>query len=451
MKVKLEKYRGKRICVAVSGGKDSMALLYFLNATAQKFGITLSALNCDHAIRGKASKRDSAFVKEECEKLEVPLITFVWETNEPRTENAARLWRQECYKTAACPHELLNGVKWQGADFIATAHHQNDNAETVLFNLARGSSLAGLKGITDTEIEFQDGEKVNLIRPLIECSRGDIDGYITENGISFVTDESNFTDDYTRNKIRRNVLPELEKAVNGACNSIYRFSRLAADDEEYFGRKVQEILKKRSPYGYEISLCQERVIFKRAVAKIIAYYGLKDYTGEQLERVFILQNAENGKRFEFLGLTAFKESQKISVCVTSDLERKNNEINFYEYLAFGRNEFCGKKLKLCKDSSGVAHGEKALRFDLNALPENSVIRFAQKGDRFVKFGGGGKKLGDYFTDKKIPRMLRGSIPVIAHGDEVLCVCGVEISDKIKITENTANSFVVIADDYAAKN
>ena len=215
MEVRLEKYADKRICVAVSGGKDSMALLHYLSVHGGEYGISVSALNCDHGIRGKESERDSAFVKAYCGDKHIPVYSFVAEKGIFKDENGARAWRLDCYK------KVLEEGK---ADCIATAHHMNDNAETVLFNLARGTALSGACGIADEP-------SLGIIRPFISCSREDIDEYIKANGIPFVTDESNFTDDYTRNKIRHNVLPALEQAVHGAVGAIYRFTRLAREDE----------------------------------------------------------------------------------------------------------------------------------------------------------------------------------------------------------------------------
>ena len=415
-------YANSRICVAVSGGRDSMALINFIYTHMRVHGITLSALNCDHRIRGEASARDSAFVEVWCRERDIPLLKFVWDFDGAKTEQAARLWRRECYEKA------LAG----GADFVACAHHMNDNAETVLFNLARGSGIAGLAGITD-------GDKI--IHPLISCTRAEIDGYISQNNIPFADDETNFSDGYTRNKIRHNVLPELEKAVPGAVGNIFRLSRLAAEDEKYFEKQIaeREILRV-TPFGAVISLC-ESVIFKRAAVKAVKGFNKKDYTAEHLQSLYLLANSEKNKKFEFLGLTAYSGEGKI--VITRSVDDKT-EIPFKD---FEGNNFCGQKLII---SSGAKGGGKVLKFDLSAVPENAVIRFKRDGDRFKKFGGGTKSLGDYFTDKKIPLWVRDKIPLIATDSEVLAVCGVEISDKIKITENTKKIAYVEACDYSAE-
>ena len=415
-------YANRHICVAVSGGRDSMALINFIYTHMREFGITLSALNCDHKMRGETSARDSGFVENWCRQRGIPVLKFVWNFDGKKCEQSARLWRRECYVNA-----LANG-----ADFVATAHHMNDNAETVLFNLARGSGIAGLAGITDAD---------RIIHPLISCTRTEIDAYIAENNIPFVEDETNLSDDYTRNRIRHNILPELEKAVPGAVGNIYRLSRLASEDEKFFEKiiKEREILK-FTPFGVQISLC-ESVIFKRAAVKAIKSFNRKDYTAEHMERLFLLASAEKNKKFEFLGLTAYSGEGKI---VIAECTGDRVEIPFAH---FKDNAFCGQKLVI----SSSAHSEgRVLKFDADAVPEGAVIRFKSDGDKFRKFGGGGKSLGDYFTDKKIPLWVRSKIPIIAIGMEVLAVCGVEISDKIKVTENTKNIAYIESYDYTAE-
>ena len=473
--IELAKYADMKICVAVSGGKDSMALLHFLHAHGGEYGITLSALNCDHKIRGEASQRDSKFVKEWCMERNIPIACFEWNATCTKSEGAARLWRIKCYLSASSGHTEYMGIKpvavyssgkWEGADAIATAHHLNDNAETVLFNLARGSALSGMEGITDYELPAEGCKKLKIIHPLISVSREEIDEYIRQNEIPFVEDESNFTDDYTRNKIRHNVLPELEKAVPGTAKAIYRFSRLAADDEEYFDNLIKERkLIKETRLGCEIAFCREKVVFKRALIKTLVGLNIKDYTSEHAGRLYELQFAENGKRYEFLGFTAFKENGKIVICNSKLLKAGKDGIPFKEHCAHELMFFDGVFIYV-SDSEDVqtsllaleAASEtderlpkkfKVLKFDIDAICDTAQIRFMREGDKFTKFGGGTKALGDYFTDKKIPQRLRGRIPLIADGGKILAVGGVEISDKIKITAQTKKIYYLICEDFSA--
>lgn len=421
-----------------------MALLHYLLAHGAEYGISVSAVNFDHKMRGEVSARDSSFVAEYCKEHGVPLIFYEWECEGQKTETSARNWRRERYFDAA---EYFNAA-------VATAHHLNDNAETVLFNLARGSGLSGLTGITDIDLSVLANKPCKFIRPLIACSREEIDAYIAENNIPYVDDETNFTDNYTRNKIRHNVLPELEKAVPNAAKAIYRFSRIAAEDEEYFENLIKERgLVKYTALGHEIATCIEKPVFKRAILRALKERGIKDYTFEHLDRLYELQFAEKGKKFEFLGLTAFSEEGKIAICSDELLDYSENGCPFKDHYRFEYSKHFGQILYIemekyfnneWYDSLG---NPKTLKFDFDKIPKTAVIRFMREGDKFKKFGGGTKNLGDYFTDKKIPVRIRKHIPVIADGSQILIVCGVEISDSVKVDEYTKTVALCVAEDY----
>lgn len=448
MNVNLARYANLKICAAVSGGRDSMALLHYIHAHAAEYNITLTALNCDHGIRGEASARDSAFVADYCEKNSIPLSLYVAD-RKLESEGEARAWRIfECY-VAEAAH----------CDCVATAHHLGDNAETVLFNLARGTALSGMKGITDEDLSKAAGRPFKLIRPLIACTREEIDEYVAANGIPYVDDETNFETDYTRNKIRQKVMPELERAVPGAARAIYRFSRLAAEDEEYLGRRADKLILRREPYGCYILFCDEKVLFRRAAAKIVAaYYGRKDYTSEHLERLYRLQFAESGKKFEFLGLTAFREDGRVCIADEGAFSAAGEGRPYADFLNLVTNKYCGQIAHICGRTDSDDHLEalqkgmphvpfRALRYDGGKIPADAIVRFARAGDKFTKFGGGTKKLGDYFTNKKIPLHLRRRIPLLASGDDILLIFGVEISDKIKTDDGTKQVLCAIAAEY----
>ncbi|MGN1104275.1 MAG: tRNA lysidine(34) synthetase TilS [Candidatus Coproplasma sp.] len=441
MNIDLTPYKDKRICVALSGGKDSMCLLHYLFSCAKEYGITLSALNCDHSIRGEESERDSAFVKAYCEAKGILCHSFKWEGERFSDEGLARSWRLCCYS------KIISEGK---ADLVATAHHMNDNAETVLFNLARGASLSGVTGISDSRA-------LGLIRPLIGVTREEIDGYIKENGIPYVEDSTNSSDDYTRNKIRHNVLPALEEAVPGAVKNIFRFSRLAAEDEEYFSRQVNKILVERADGGYLIKSCTEPVIFKRALRRILTAYGKKDFTSAQMRTVYEMQWLNCGKRFAFLGLIATKEEGGIALCSQAEKSIADEGMPFLDNLNSGLITSYRSALA-CVDyeensdgvlsalSDEVRKSVKVLKFDLDSIPPSAVIRFKKSGDKFTKFGGGTKSLGDYLTNKKVPQSRREALPLVCVGEEVLIVGGVEISDKVKLTNETNRVGVFICLD-----
>lgn len=454
VKADLLKYANMNICVALSGGRDSMALLHYLLKNGAKNGIAVCAVNFDHKIRGESSSRDSAFVADYCAKNGIPLLFFEWTENKVKTEAAARKWRLERYAEAVNSFVMKDGREWKGADAVATAHHLNDNAETVLFNLARGSGISGLTGIGDEKFS-SGGKKWKIIRPFAEVSRAEIDEYVARNRILYVDDETNFSDGYTRNKIRLNVLPELEKAVPGAARAIYRFSRIAAEDEEYFKNLIEERgLIKKTSFGYEISRCEEKVVFKRAVLKIFADCGIRDYAEVWLNTLYGLQFSAKGKKFGFAGCTAYSEEGKIAICIENFAENADTCVDFFDYCKGGLKEFCGNPLYFCGEEETEKEFApplyKTLRFDPDKIPRGAVLRFMRAGDRFNKFGGGSKNLGSYFTDLKIPVRVRPNIPVVAKDGVIYIVCGVEISESVKTDGGTKHTALCIAYDFAKR-
>lgn len=453
-----------------------MALLHYMQHNCARYKISLSALNCDHGMRGKDSERDSEFVKKYCSDAGIPLLFFKAD-GDLSTESDARIWRVfRCYAVAHCasadwegedgfnslgtkPVAYTEDGAWQGCDAVATAHHMDDNAETVLFNLARGSALSGMCGIQDDKIS----DKCSCVHPFVGVSRSEIDGYVAENGIEYVDDCTNFSDDYTRNFIRHNVIPALEKAVPGAVKAIYRFSRLAAEDEEYLTRQAEKLISCRHYYGESIAYCPERALFKRAAIDIIEGYRLKDYTSQHADGLYELQFAQNGKKFCFLGLTAVKEEGYVTIYPDAQFACTGKCRPFSPVLRAWGEDFGGQILIVAPidllnselesiserlKRTGKDLPLKVLKFDGDAVPSGSEVRTMRAGDKFTKFGGGTKNLGDFFTDKKISRVLRPVVPVIACGNKILLAGGVEISDDLKVTSATKNILCAIAFDYA---
>lgn len=227
---------GAHIVTALSGGADSVCLLLVLNALAGDMGFTLSAMHINHSLRGAESDGDEEFCRELCEAVKVPfssvrvdVMSLVRETG-MSTEEAARKLRYDALSE--------NAEKFDGA-FIATAHNMCDNAETVLFNIARGTGIKGICGIP-----YKRG---SVIRPLLDVSRRDIEGYLKEKEQLYVTDSTNLTDDYSRNKIRHNVIPVLEEINPSFFESVSRLSASAEVDEKYFSELLSGLSDRDIP------------------------------------------------------------------------------------------------------------------------------------------------------------------------------------------------------------
>lgn len=421
--MKIENFANKRICVATSGGVDSTALLHFLKSREKQDGFRLSAVHCEHGIRGKESENDMRFVQELCLSWDIPLFVFrenclqKAEKEKLSVETAAREFRKSAFAQIIAENK---------ADYIATAHHAGDQAETVLFRIARGASIAGAGGIKEIDGYF--------VRPFLRWTKEEIFAYAKEHELSFCVDKTNESTEYTRNALRLEVFPMLEKAVPGSKENFARFAFLASEDEAYLQKQSQKLLT-QTDKGYLVEFCEEKPIFRRAVLTAIKALGFeKDYTQGHLESTFDLQYLERGAK---LNLKKGVVATKTQTGVLLGLE-ETEVIENTQSVAFSKNGFCGSRYKVNVLLSEKQSDEKwkTLRVDEEKIPENAVFRFREEGDRMRVFGGGTKSLKKLFNERKIDVFDRAHLPVLAVGNEVLAVCGVEICDSVKVEENT---------------
>ena len=406
--------RGDKIAVALSGGKDSMCLLDLLLKEREQLNIEVLAVHVDHSIRGIDSENDANFVKDYCEKLGVPIKIFKVDVplyckqNALSIEQGARLLRYNIF------NELLASGY---CDKIATAHHKNDNYESLLFNLFRGTGLKGAGGIPR-----QNGK---IIRPLLDLSRKQIDDYAQANNLPFTQDKTNLQDDYSRNYIRNNLVPLIEKRFPEAVEAGARFTSIARLEDEFLDKLSSQIITENEGKFY-IPLDKDDVLIKRAVIISLNRLGLeKDYEFIHLEQVLSLKNLQSGAKITLpKGYVAVKEYG--FAVLKKDGEQKALNVYPYKLGSFNFDNLTAQ----------ISNASGALKFDGDKIPEGSIIRTRREGDIFKKFGGGTKKLKEFLIDKKIPLSQRDKLPVIAKDNVVYLVFGVEISDDIKITSDT---------------
>lgn len=417
--------KGDAIAVALSGGKDSVCLFDLLLSKREELGITLGAINVDHGIRGETSERDSLFVKNLCEKNGIPL--FFRKVNCPEYSAANGLSAEEGAR--ALRYKVFNeAIDCGFCDKVATAHHAGDRAETVLFNLFRGTSPLGIVGINDST---PDGR---IIRPILGAGREQIDAYVKEHKLDYVDDETNFQTDYTRNFIRLEVLPLIKRRFPEAEKSILRFADTASDDEIYLRSLAGKSLTERNG---EVSFPADlpKPVFMRSATIAMKKLGIKkDYEKIHLESAYSLRNAENGKSVTLpKGVIAVKDYGKIT------FYKKEETRDFEMPFSLGTFDFQGKayRFEIIGDCN-VKRADNRLIADFMKIPQGAVLRTRRQGDTFEKFGGGTKKLKEYFIDKKIPERERDKILLLAKDEKVFIICGIEISDAIKVDKNTKN-------------
>lgn len=417
--------RGDVVAVACSGGSDSMALLHKLKQLEDELDIEVIAVHVNHSIRENA-ERDANLVQEYCKNNRIRFYKF--KVDVPKLAKVKALSLESAGREAR--YGIFDALIQKGvADKIALAHHLQDQAETILLHLFRGAGLSGVKGM-----DYQKGDI--YIRPMLSTPKKDILDYINYNDIPYVDDETNFESTYTRNYLRNEIFPLLLKKWPNIVGTLINFSKSAGEDDDYIQKNLNDyallIEDKVAKIPLSYFLYDESII-NRIIFKAIHGIGI----GEDIERKHIdaikdlATNSENGKRIDLpMGVNAYKEYEYITLT-----NKKKEVVTFYQELKCGEFEVPGFGKVSIKRVKDFVPKQNVLYADYKKIPRDAIWRFRKDGDIFEKFGGGTKKLKSYLIDKKIPLRERANIPVLASGNEVYIIAGVEISDKVKIDDD----------------
>lgn len=416
---KLRAHAGERIAIGVSGGRDSSCLLRAVVACCVVPLGNITVVHVNHGLRNEADG-DEAFVVRMCKELDVECRTF--------RIDAAGEARAKGLTVEQAARDLRYGIFYglirsREADRIMTAHHALDNAETVLMHLFRGAGLGGVRAMDDRQV----------LRPFIDIYPEELDGYASRNGIEYVDDATNFIDDADRNFIRLNVLPVIERRYRGAIRAVNAFSRECATAYDVLDGAVDPSLITSDRGAAVISdAALETPVAAYYVRRALERFSLTDVTREQVENVVRLRGMRTGAVAELAnGVKAAREYGRVALYVPRPEYRGEKP------LVIGNNYIDGLTVRVERGTGDA----RALVADYGKLG-GATIRFRRDGDTFVPFGGGRKKLKQYFIDKKIPRRVRDRIPLVCRGSEVLVAVGVEISDTVKLTDDTTERVVI---------
>lgn len=424
---------GERIVVGVSGGADSMCLLDVLSYLAPVMNFSIQAVHVNHMIRGEEADRDEAFVQAYCMQrginlqcVHIDVKKMAKETGES-LEEAGRKARYEAFESVA------------GADKIAVAHHGDDQAETVLYNIFRGSSIRGIGGMRPM--------RDKVIRPLLCVSRKEIEEYLKEHHIEYCTDSTNLSDEYTRNKIRNVMLPYVQDNINH--NAVENVNELSRDMQEVYGyinsqaQKVYEASRIKMGQDDERirlnikMLIKEPSIIRREVIMIAlrAVAGtLKNITRKHVNSVEeLIEKSVSKKRDLPYGITVIRDYEEIAFLREGQellLDDNNPFLQLHEdSFELQILNYEGDWEKLTNDYTKV--------FDYDKIKGNVEVRKRLPGDYITLDGSGKKKLlKTYFIDEKVPRKQRDKIWVLAEGSHILWVVGYRTSAAYKTDEST---------------
>ena len=384
---------GEEVVCAVSGGADSVALLFALYLLKEKLQIRLSAAHFNHHLRGAESDQDQAFVEDFCSRYDIPLYKggAAVETGPKGLEAAARDARYGYLKT-------LPGR-------IATAHTADDNAETVLMHLIRGTGLRGLGGIAP--------KSGKLIRPMLTVTRQDVIAFLQEWNLPHVEDQSNHTDQFLRNRLRHHVMPRLNRENPRLAENVSAMAMQLRQEEHYLSRQVEltdrvSVLREMDP-----------ALRNRALESFLRQQGVKEPQREQIQLLKCLVFSNNpSARGAFPGrVTIGREYDRL-------IRLPQEEAPDTAQLTLGSQKLPQWKLEIHVSRAQSLEQGKTV---FTVQPEGKiVVRSRLPGDR-IRLPGGSKTLKKLFIDEKIPAWERPFLPVLADEKGVLAVVGIGVN------------------------
>ncbi len=395
------------VAVGVSGGADSVCLLHILTCLKDRYCIIPKAVHINHNLRGEEALRDEIFVRELCKKLGVELTVFSVDVKTKAKElgvgeeECGRLVRYECFAKLGC-------------DAVAVAHSLSDSIETAFFNFARGTALKGLCGIPPKR-------EPNIIRPLIECSRSEIEEYCRTNGLEYMTDSTNLSCDYMRNHIRHRLIPDVSHINSGYEKSIGRCMLSLSEDCEYLDLQAKDLYNRAClEEGYSLSELRSahRALRKRVLARILKEYMTKDVDNRH---ILLFENAVMG------------ECDKVEIGADMYIRVKDDIVTVgpvAKYAEEWQSEFINGRAVTPYGTYSLQYTDTPCEaaIDAGKIKGKLYLSSRKSGDSFTfekrKITKSLKKL---FNEIKIPSEKRNSIAVLHDGNEVVWVEGIGVN------------------------
>lgn len=438
---------GDNVVIGVSGGPDSMALLYLLLHAKKHINFNILIAHVNHGVRGDEALEDELFVKEKAYELGLPYfstnVDMVAYGDEHKIshEEAGRKLRYGFFRSVLKDY---NGGK------IAVAHNMNDQAETLLMRIMRGTGIDGLNGMNYMSED--------IIRPILNITRTEIEQYIEDKDIETVLDKTNLMPIYTRNKIRLELIPYIEENFNpNLTKSLWRLSQTSQNDTMFLQRYTEEkyiglvkseeknriVLHRKGFVDLDISIQQRIVIL--SITKITGVFqGFSEHHISTVAELFNIGNT--GKSISLPNdLVAKVDYDRL---IIEQVPKKNSKSFVYD-LIMGYNHFNDLGYDLYIKVMDIEEVDFSIKlhnikyFDYDKIKGRIKLRNRQDGDRFVPYGmKGSKKLKSFFIDSKVSRDQRDKVPLIVDNENIIWVVDYRISDLYKLTTDTKKVLMI---------
>ncbi|MBP5265852.1 MAG: tRNA lysidine(34) synthetase TilS [Lachnospiraceae bacterium] len=438
---------GEQVTVGVSGGADSVCLLFVLLDLQEEYDLKVQAVYVEHGIRGEESVEDGRFVEKLCISKGVPFRQA--DVDAPELASLEHMSLEEAARRLRYEALIQTAKHGEKGGKIAVAHNADDNVETILYQMARGTGIRGMCGMEPLSPR-KDGTKI--IRPLLCVERGEIEMYLADKEQDYVTDSTNADDNYARNRIRHEILPTLREInseavahINESAKQLTRLYKSHMDDAD----RILDAVRGKQGIVREKLLKYPDAMQSEVVRRFLLQEcgGIRDITRGHFVAAVELLSAEVGKRIDLPGGIKLKSDydelivEKIadeevpqdpwSIDIPKPEVGESYEISLDEY---------DIHLEVQQWTAGEEIPDKtyAKIFDYDKIQDKLNIRSRNMGDRMqVMADGGTKRLKDYFIDEKIPKEERDSIPLLAEGSDVLWVIGYRRSEAALVTDETS--------------
>jgi tRNA(Ile)-lysidine synthase len=423
---------GDRVLVAVSGGVDSMTLLHLFRSCAEELGVAVVAAHFDHAMRD-SSAHDADFVAKVCERSGIALVR----------ERAQEPLRSEAHARAARYHFLMHAQSENGCNRIATAHHADDQIETVLFRLMRGAGLRGLSGIP-----LRRGP---IIRPLLRFSKQDLERYAADHEIAYREDESNATEQFARNRIRRTVLPALQSARPELPGQLLLLARHAARTEGAWRERIRTARKHAIRYrDHDVTELARGILLEydaatraRLMRHELRRFGVVPDRAATDRMMQFVDQSGSGSRFEVSAGLRIERAYDLLRITRVRVADTDTHVHIGDCTSGGGEAAIGGSRWRVTWTTSPMQNDDAERFDCPALSFPLELRAWRAGDR-IRLPYGSKKLKKLFAEARVPVHRRAKIPILVDADGRICwVVGVARSVDAPAMQNAPSLTIMV--------